>query len=103
MAGDMPTAIARAGRLRRIVNPEVAAQLGWLQPVDAAPYLAYAQFASPEEILALGEADARLPYVVAMRHYARARGARRSSTTGPSSTASSPRSARSATATAPGR
>lgn len=72
MAGDMPTAIAEAARLGRILNPEVSAQVGWLQPVQAAPYLAYAQFAAPEAILALGPADARLPYVVAIRHYARA-------------------------------
>ena len=72
MAGDMRTAIAEAARLGRILNPEVSAQVGWLQPVHAAPYLAHAQFASPEQILALGPADARLPYVVAIRHYARA-------------------------------
>ncbi len=72
MAGAMPVVIRESARLRRIVNPAVAAQLAWLQPVTAAPYLAYAQFASPEEILALGEADARLPFVAGMRHYARA-------------------------------
>src|SRR3546814_14541300 len=44
----------------------------WVQPVDAAPYLAYAQFASPAEILALKAPDQRLPYVTGMWHYARA-------------------------------
>lgn len=72
MAGDMDVVVEQSARLSRIVNPAVAAQLAWLQPVTAAPYTAYAQFGSPEQILALGEADARLPFVVAMRHYARA-------------------------------
>ncbi len=72
MAGDMATAIREARRLAGILNPEISAQIGWLQPVQAAPYMAFAQFAAPERILALPEADARLPYVVAIRHYARA-------------------------------
>jgi tetratricopeptide (TPR) repeat protein len=72
MAGDMPTVVAESARLQRIVSPEVSAQLAWLQAVTAAPYSAYAQFGTPEQILALGEADPRLPFVGAMRHYARA-------------------------------
>ena len=72
MAGDMATAMTEARRLARILSPEVSAQLGWLQPVQAAPYMAFAQFAAPERILTLPEADPRLPYVVAVRHYARA-------------------------------
>jgi tetratricopeptide (TPR) repeat protein len=72
MAGDMATATSEARRLAAILNPEVSAQIGWLQPVQAAPYMAYAQFGAPERILTLPEADARLPYVVAIRHYARA-------------------------------
>jgi tetratricopeptide (TPR) repeat protein len=72
MAGDMRTVVAESARLQRIVSPEVSAQLAWLQAVTAAPYSAYAQFGTPEQILALGEADPRLPFVGAMRHYARA-------------------------------
>ena len=72
MAGDMATATSEARRLARILNPEVSAQIGWLQPVQAAPYMAFAQFAAPERLLTLPEADPRLPYVVAIRHYARA-------------------------------
>src|SRR3546814_13374430 len=44
----------------------------WVQPVDAAPYFAYAQFAAPAEVLALKAPDQRLPYVTGMWHYARA-------------------------------
>lgn len=72
MAGDLRTVIVESARLRRIVSAEVAAQLPWLPPVVAAPYAAYAQFGTPQQILGLGEADQRLPYVVAMRHYSRA-------------------------------
>jgi tetratricopeptide (TPR) repeat protein len=72
MAGDMPTVIAEARKLGRVVNADVTSAFPWVQPVDAAPYLAYAQFASPAETLALPAPDPRLPYVTAMWHYARA-------------------------------
>lgn len=72
MAGDMRTAIAQAEKLATILNVDVTAAVAWLQPVNAAPYLAHAQFAAPETILALQSPDARLPYVTGMWHYARA-------------------------------
>jgi tetratricopeptide (TPR) repeat protein len=72
MVGDMKTAITEAGRLRTILDPATSARIGWIQAIDAAPFLAMAQFASPEAILAMAEPDARLPYAAAMRHYARA-------------------------------
>lgn len=72
MAGDMPTAIREAKRLSSVLSPDIAAQIAWTQPIHAAPYLAHAQFASPDAVLGLPAADPRLPYVGAMRHYARA-------------------------------
>jgi tetratricopeptide (TPR) repeat protein len=72
MAGDMETAVAEAQRLRTLMDVETSAQIGWVQAIDAAPFLAMAQFAAPEAILAMPAADARLPYANAMRHYARA-------------------------------
>ncbi|QLC26811.1 hypothetical protein HFP57_05035 [Parasphingopyxis algicola] len=72
MAGDMPTAIRESVRLQRILDTDVAAQIAWIQPIHAAPYMAAAQFAAPERILQMREADLRLPYVVGIRHYARA-------------------------------
>lgn len=72
MAGDMQTAVSQARKLSTILNTDVSASMPWVQPVDAAPYLAYAQFAEPEAILALPPPDARLPYVTGMWHYARA-------------------------------
>ena len=72
MAGDMPTALAEARRLRTILDSATSARIAWIQAIDAAPYLAMAQFAEPQAILAMPAPDARLPYAAAMRHYARA-------------------------------
>lgn len=72
MAGDMGTAIREAARLRTVLDPETSARIAWIQAIDAAPYLAMAQFAAPDDILAMPAPDARLPYAAAMRHYARA-------------------------------
>lgn len=72
MAGDMSTAIEEATRLHGLLDPETSVRIGWIQLIDAAPYLTMAQFASPEAILAMSEPDARLPYAGAMRLYARA-------------------------------
>lgn len=72
MAGDMDTAIGEARRLRTILDPDTSARIGWVQAIDAAPYLAMAQFAEPAAILAMPAPDPRLPYAAAMRRYARA-------------------------------
>ena len=72
MAGDMKTAIVEARRLSQILDPETSAQIAWIQAINAAPYFAASQFAAPGQVLAMNEPDKRLPYVGAMRHYARA-------------------------------
>ena len=72
MAGDMPLAIREATKLSRLLDPAISSQIGWIQAVNAAPYFAAAQFATPAQILAMKAPDARLPYPAAMRHYARA-------------------------------
>jgi tetratricopeptide (TPR) repeat protein len=72
MAGDMATAIREAGRLEKILDPGTSAKIAWVQAIHAAPYFAAAQFATPKQILAMRVPDPRLPYAVAMRHYARA-------------------------------
>lgn len=71
MAGDMRTAIREAQRLRTVLDPATSARIAWIQAIDAAPYLAMAQFADPNAILAMPAPDARLPYAIAMHHYAR--------------------------------
>ncbi len=72
MAGDMKTAIRESQRLRAVMDVDTSATIGWVQAIDAAPFLAMAQFATPEEILAMPAPDSRLPYANAMRRYARA-------------------------------
>ena len=72
MAGDRATALDQARKLSTVLNTELSASMPWVQPVDAAPYLAHAQFGAPAEILALPAPDKRLPYVTAMWRYARA-------------------------------
>ncbi|MBY8824979.1 tetratricopeptide repeat protein [Sphingomonas colocasiae] len=72
MAGDMGTTIREARRLRTVLDPDTSARIAWIQAIDAAPYLAAAQFAAPRAILAMAAPDPRLPYPAAMRHYARA-------------------------------
>lgn len=72
MAGDMDAAIREAARLRTILDIETSARIGWVQAIDAAPYFAMAQFATPAAILAQPAPDPRLPYAMAMFHYARA-------------------------------
>lgn len=72
MAGDMDAAIREAERLRTLLDVETSARIGWVQVIDAAPYQAMAQFAAPKAILDMPAPDARLPYAVAMAHYARA-------------------------------
>jgi len=72
MSGDMPTAISEARRLNKILDPDTSAKIAWIQAINAAPYFAAVQFATPGQILAMPQADARLPYIVGIRHYARA-------------------------------
>lgn len=72
MAGDMTTALTEARRLRTVLDPSTSARIAWIQVIDAAPYQALAQFAEPRAILSAPAPDARLPYAVAMRRYARA-------------------------------
>lgn len=71
MAGDMHTAIREAQRLGTVLDPATSERIAWIQSIDAAPYLAMAQFAEPKAILAMAVPDARLAYPTAMRHYAR--------------------------------
>jgi tetratricopeptide (TPR) repeat protein len=72
MGGDPVTAIREAKRMRAVMSNDVTAATPPLEPLDAAPYLAYAQFASPRTVLALDAPDPRLPYATAIWRYARA-------------------------------
>jgi tetratricopeptide (TPR) repeat protein len=71
MAGDGPTVIASAEKLRGLIPDAIAAAIAMVQPVKAAPYFAHAQFSTPEAILSLSDPGDAVPYVKATWHYAR--------------------------------
>jgi tetratricopeptide (TPR) repeat protein len=71
MAGDGPTVIAAAEKLRGLIPDEVARGIALVQPVKAAPYFAHALFSPPATVLALPDPGDAIPYVKAMWHYAR--------------------------------
>ena len=71
MAGDGPTVIAAADKLRGLIPDEVARNIALVQPVKAAPYFAHALFSPPATVLALPDPGETIPYVTAMWHYAR--------------------------------
>jgi tetratricopeptide (TPR) repeat protein len=71
MAGDGPTVIAAAEKLRGLIPDEVARAIALVQPVKAAPYFAHALFSPPATVLALPDPGDTIPYVQAMWHYAR--------------------------------
>jgi tetratricopeptide (TPR) repeat protein len=71
MAGDGPTVIASAEKLRGLIPDDVARGIAMVQPVKAAPYFAHALFSSPDAILALTDPGEAIPYVKAIWHYAR--------------------------------
>jgi tetratricopeptide (TPR) repeat protein len=71
MAGDGPTVIAAAEKLRALIPDEVARGIALVQPVKAATYFAHALFSSSATVLALPDPGDAIPYVKAMWHYAR--------------------------------
>ena len=71
MAGDGPSGIAAAEKLRSLVPDQAALAIPGAHPVKAAPYFAHALFSPPDTILALPDPGNTIPYVKAMWHYAR--------------------------------
>ncbi len=72
MMGDVGTVVGQTARLESILDTDTGKDLYWVQAIYAAPYFAYAQYASPAATLALTRTAHPLAYVEAMRHYARA-------------------------------
>jgi tetratricopeptide (TPR) repeat protein len=71
MAGDGKQTLAAAGKLKARIRPGSAQRYAAVQPIAAAPYFAYAQYATPAEVLALPDPGQAPPYIKAMWHYAR--------------------------------
>ena len=71
LLGDAKTVLFEADKLDKWLSNEVASAVPIAQPVKAAPYFAWAQYAEPDTILALPDPPGAPPYVKAMWHYAR--------------------------------
>ena len=71
MAGAGETVLKAARKLDEVLPMAAARSIPLVQPIKAAPIFAMAQFASPEETLALQDPGAEVPYIRAIWHYAR--------------------------------
>jgi tetratricopeptide (TPR) repeat protein len=71
LLGEKATVLEQADKLDKWLTNEVATAIPFAQPLKAAPYFAWAQYADPDTVLALPDPPGAPPYVKAMRHYAR--------------------------------
>lgn len=71
LLGEKATVLEQADKLDKWLSNDVATAIPIAQPVKAAPYFAWAQYADPDAVLALAEPPGAPPYVKAMWHYAR--------------------------------
>ena len=71
MAGDEKTVLAFAEKLDKLIPIAATKGAPWIQPIKVAPYFAFAQFGTTDQVLALPEPPMEVPYVRAMWHYAR--------------------------------
>jgi tetratricopeptide (TPR) repeat protein len=71
LLGEKETVLEQADKLDKWLSNEVASAIPITQPVKAAPYYAWAQYAEPDMVLALPDPPGAPPYVKAMWHYAR--------------------------------
>jgi tetratricopeptide (TPR) repeat protein len=71
LLGDKVTVLAAADKLDGWISNEVATAIPIAQPIKAAPYFAWAQYADADKLVALPQPAGAPPYVEAMWHYAR--------------------------------
>ncbi len=71
LLGEKATVLEQADKLDKWLSNDVATAIPISQPVKAAPYFAWAQYADPDTVLALPDPPGAPPYVKAMWHYAR--------------------------------
>jgi tetratricopeptide (TPR) repeat protein len=71
LLGDTETVLAEAEKLDKLLSNEVATAIPIVQPVKAAPYFAWAQYADPDTILAMPNRPGAPAYVKAAWHYMR--------------------------------
>jgi tetratricopeptide (TPR) repeat protein len=71
MGGDAKTVLASARKLEGLIPAQAARDVPLLQPIEAAPLFAHAQFSAPDTVMALPDPGADLPYVRTAWRYAR--------------------------------
>ena len=71
LLGDKATVLAAADKLDGWIGNDVATAIPIAQPIKAAPYFAWAQYADADKLVALPQPAGAPPYVEAMWHYAR--------------------------------
>ena len=71
MAGDRETALAMAKKLDAKLPLDMATAVPFVQPIKAAPMYAMAQFGDVDDVLALEDPGDTVPFLQAIRHYAR--------------------------------
>ena len=71
MAGDRDTALDMAAKLDAKLPLDMAAAVPFAQPIKAAPLYAWGEFADVETVLAIDDPGDELPFMQAVRHYAR--------------------------------
>jgi tetratricopeptide (TPR) repeat protein len=71
LLGDRATVLAAADKLDAWIGNDVATAIPIAQPIKAAPYFAWAQYADADKLVALPQPAGAPPYVEAMWHYAR--------------------------------
>src|SRR5262249_8504257 len=71
LLGDKATVLAAADKLDAWITNEVATAVPIAQPIKAAPYFAWAQYADADKLTSLPQPAGAPPYIEAMWHYAR--------------------------------
>jgi tetratricopeptide (TPR) repeat protein len=71
LLGDKATVLSAADKLDGWISNDVAAAVPIAQPIKAAPYFAWAQYADADKLVALPQPVGAPPYVEAMWRYAR--------------------------------
>lgn len=71
MSGDGESALAMAEKLDAKLPIDMAAAAPWVQPIKAAPYYAWVQFADPADILEKTDPGTEMPFLKGAWHYAR--------------------------------
>jgi len=71
MAGDREIALSMGEKLDARLPLDMATAVPFVQPIKAAPMYVLAQFGALDKVMALEDPGAELPFLQAVRHYAR--------------------------------